>query len=86
MRDPEVFFRDDEDPSDFDSFERYSYVDEQPPFILGERVIPNATRSGHAIVRNTRVWEADEFQGGNAQDAAKIAFRRFMERRNAHRS
>ena len=82
----EIFFTGDADAADFDSFVRYSYVDDKPPFVVAERIIPNATRSGHAIVRNTSVWEVDEFTEGSAPEVAKIGFKRFMERLNAHRT
>jgi hypothetical protein len=41
---------------------------------LGETVLPNATKSGASITRNTRFWEVGDFLNGNAPLAAKEAF------------
>lgn len=79
-----AFYRTKNDPSDLDVFEEFSLVDPDSefPYIIAEKTIPNATRSGASMVRNTRWWEMDEFEGSSAPVEAKEAFKRFVEARN----
>jgi len=84
---PNLFYYTEPDPRDLDSFERFRLdtTDPDAPMVIGERLIPNAYRSGASALRNTRVSEALTFEKSNAPEEAKAAFRRFMEQMNANR-
>jgi hypothetical protein len=76
-----IFYQTNPNPADFDSYERFRLDVSIPeaPVVIGERIIPDATRSGASLIRNTRTWEVERFMGGDAPPAAKEAFEKLQE-------
>ncbi len=84
--DKNIFYETEGDPSDLDVYEQFRLLEHPEfPYIVGEKIIPRATRSGASIKRNTRCWEMDEFEAGSAPPKPKEAFKRLMEARGAPR-